>query len=62
MRGEHIVIAVDISEHTEPMCFSCCPLCDNELQEFEEVALAVSHGSLAAVHAWCLSDLLKEQR
>ncbi len=58
--GQQWIKAIDVSEHRDPGDFPLCPLCDNEIHESEDVALAVSYGSLAAVHAWCLSDLLKQ--
>ena len=46
----------DISEIIEPGEMPCCPVCDNEIQEWEEVVLVVAHGSKGIAHKCCGSD------
>ena len=48
---------LDISSITDPEdYFPCCPLCDNEILEWEETAIVVQHGSKALSHLSCVEN------
>ena len=34
-----------------------CPLCDNEILEFERVVIGYGHGSKCLVHEFCLEQI-----
>ena len=46
----------DISEQIEIDDMPVCPLCDNSIYQYEEIALVSAHTMIALVHKWCLDD------
>lgn len=46
----------DISDHIGPGAMPCCPLCDNEITEWEPVALVTAHGSKGLAHYLCVEE------
>lgn len=60
MSNDWTVKAIDISEHEKPGTLPCCPLCDNELCDWEDGAIVVAHGSMALAHASCVAELFVE--
>lgn len=48
----------DISSIVAPGDLPCCPLCDNEIREYEPACLVTAHGSKALAHSFCVEDAL----
>ena len=47
---------LDMSVGFEPGNFPCCPICDNEMQEWEPTLPIRAHGSIALAHTMCIAD------
>jgi len=48
---------LDISNSTETSdIFPCCPLCDNEILDWEDVGIVIQHGAKAMAHLACMED------
>lgn len=47
---------VDINNEVEVEDMPVCPLCDNELEEIDEVCIVKSNGSLALAHKFCVEE------
>lgn len=50
---------VDISNEVEGEDMPCCPLCDNEIMETEEIQLVKSNGSVAIAHKFCVEEFVE---
>lgn len=50
------VKAVDLSESIDPLTMPCCPLCDNGILDWEQMAIVVSHDTAALAHASCVVE------
>ncbi len=48
------VRVVDVSEDLQPGMFPCCPICDSEIEVWEEVVIVHAHGSAALAHMQCV--------
>ena len=46
----------DISDYIGAEEMPCCPLCGNEITEFEPVVLATAHGGKGLVHYLCVEE------
>lgn len=47
----------DVSDQIGPGQMPCCPLCDNEIIDYQPVALVSAHGSKGLAHAMCVDAL-----
>ena len=47
----------DMSEYFQPGALPCCPVCDNEIQDWDEYCVITAHGSAALAHRWCIEDI-----
>lgn len=47
---------VDINNEVEGEDMPVCPLCDNEVEEIDEVCIVKSNGSLALAHKFCVEE------
>ena len=51
---------VDLSGVIEHEDIPCCPLCGNEIEESEPIAIVLCKGSIALAHGPCVHDKMKE--
>jgi len=46
----------DVSSVVDPLDMPCCPLCDNAILEWQEMAVVVCEGSKALAHGDCVEN------
>jgi hypothetical protein len=51
---------MNISPKIEPGMLPCCPLCDNEILEWEEAIIVTAHGGKALAHSLCAKEMNSE--
>lgn len=54
--GAAVSQATDVSHRIAPGELPCCPLCDNEIQSHEPIALIEAHGAKALAHLFCVEE------
>jgi hypothetical protein len=53
--------AIDVEDKIAPGEMPNCPLCDNELQDWERACVIVAHGSMGIAHADCIDHVHDER-